>query len=277
MKKIAKWAIIFGLIGVILVSIGFSMGAKTVYNGVDFFSQFDRNGFEFNISNEKKEIVENYKDIKIDVNKISIDFNYSEDDNFYIGKNIEKDYIDKINISIKDEILEIKDTEINTEKDSIGRITLYIPRNFKLGSIDILGKSTEIYGGKLEGNSINIEIFASNLEIDRLDFQDISIKDSTGSIKIDSIKGNSISTENTNGNIEIERLDSREFNLVNKAGNIEIEKVLTDNIDILNTMGNIDFSRVDVKVFNADNNGNISIDILNTEEKNIKGNTDIDF
>lgn len=277
MKKIAKWAIIFGLIGVILTSIGFSMGAKTVYNGVDFFSRFDRDGFEFNISNEKKDVVENYKNIKIDVNKISIDFNYSKDDNFYIGKNIEKDYIDKIDISIKDEILEIKGTEINTDKDSIGRVTLYIPRNVNLENIDILGKSTEIYGDKLVGKSINIEIFASNLEIEKFDFQDISIKDSTGSIRIDNIKANTVSMENTTGNIEIEKLDSRKVNLVNKSGNIEIEEVSTENIDIVNTMGNIDLSKVDSKVFNAENYGNISIDILNAEEKNIKGNIDIDF
>lgn len=52
MKKIVKWAVILGIIGIILINLGLSMGAKTVYSNMEIFNKIT----EFSFSKSKKSL-----------------------------------------------------------------------------------------------------------------------------------------------------------------------------------------------------------------------------
>lgn len=252
MKKIVKWAVILGIIGIILINLELSMGAKTVYSNMEIFNKIT----EFSFSKSKKEPIEEFENINIDSTNINIYFEDSEDDLFYIKKNIKDEYKDKVKVFNKENSLEINDVNIDSTEKSVGSITIYKPSSKLLNNIDIKCKNIIIEADYIDGKSLELDILNSKLDIGKLDCSEVNILSDKANIDIGEIKTDNINIENNSSNMDIELLN-------------------TGNINLINNGGNIDISTINAKIFTSKNNGNISIDILEAEEKNIEGDIDI--
>lgn len=286
MSKVLKVSLYMILVGIILATVGFALGGR------GFNISF---GSGINIYDESKRVTENFdleefNTVKIDVSyldnieivkgngyKLSMDYHMSENDS------------NKIEYSLDNKILSIKDNRLNNMNINIGffndkndKITLYVPEECNLEELNIQTSSSDINVTNINSNITNIVCNYGDVILSNLNSDNITLDSSSGEIKVRNIQGKDMKINNSYGDVDIENSNIANTNASLSSGDFEFDNVEFKNLIVDNEYGEVSINTpISENLFNYnlecdygeieinDNNFNDSYSINNNVDNNI--------
>lgn len=267
-KKIIITSLCLILVGLVLASIGYFSGGKT---------QLIKNKIGYSIKGDykrisEKEKLEEFKNIQINANYL---------DNIEIVKGeeykIEVDYserIDKINYKVENGNLIVN--QFSSNKGEIGfdfgfinkepdYIKIYIPKNKNMKDLVIESKNSDLKVEDIDGDNVSILCNYGEINLNNMLSNYISIKSKNGDIDMKNVKSSSLKVVNDYGDTSFESINSNDFivNIKNGEANINDIEVL-QNFNIENDYGEVDIAdsklnKLKAIILNGDININNSI------------------
>lgn len=188
-------------------------------------SIFDNN-YEILTGNIERTLItqETIKELAIEVGGCLLNFEDSEDGNFYFdGTDIGKMQVYMKNNTIY--MKAVKQSEIWNETDKTV-INVYLPENYSMEEIDIVLGAGQVNIGSLDAKTIDISVGAGKMIAERL-------------------IGNEIDIEVGAGEIDVEEMNAKESNIEVGAGKFSGYNIAVQNMDLNCAMGSITLEMMD--------------------------------
>lgn len=274
-KKIVITSLCLILVGLILASIGYLSGGKTllIKNKIGYSTNGD-----YKIIG-KKEKLEEFKNIQINANYLdNIEIVKGEEYKVEVNYN---ERIGKINYKVENENLIVNQSSSN--KGTIGfdfgfinkepdYIKIYIPKDKNVKDLVIESESSDIKVEDIDGDTVSILCNYGEINLNNILLNDMSIKAKSGDIDMRNIKSSSLEVINDYGDTSFEAINSNDFVVNIKNGEAYINNIdVLQSFNIENDYGEVDIVDSKLNKFKAIIlNGDININNSNIVESNIE-------
>lgn len=248
MKVYKRIAIVCLIAGIILCVLGISMSGVSqlskskihVENYVDTFTSG-----KIGYVNEELS-VDPYSDASIELSAVKGKIVYYDGDTFKVeAKNVIKDYT----LDYEDHELDIVFKGKSKSKNR-GEVTLYIPRNYVFGDLNVELNATTFTVEGLSSKTLTLEHNAGSLTVNQIIcHQDAEIENNAGNINLVSVDCKDVDLENNVGSITAKMVKSRQHYDIDQDG--ELGSIHIDGsgnnhgeykLSIDNELGDIDIS-----------------------------------
>lgn len=227
-QKVIKYlAIAFGIFLTVNIIGAIVMGI-TLVSGILIKSSLVE---EENLTSKNNEVIqvidsyENIKNLDIDISIYNLDIKEGSNFKIEVSKNL-----DKISYKKEGDTLVIKD-KINNDiwvRETLGTITLYIPKDFTL-------------------NEVNIKTGISKSEIESLHSEVLNLELGVGNTQIDNITAKKANITGGVGKVDIDNFEFEELKLKTGVGKFDLEGRILTKGDINCGVGKVDLELFDVK------------------------------
>ncbi len=224
MKKL----IITIVIGLSLVLVG---GAVFVIGGSIIYK--NNGGFDMsNYETKTVEIVEEFKDISIDLTTFDVTVRSSTDDKvkvvYLVGKK------ESCTISVVDSVLKITDSDDRNWFEKI----------FTFGEKDLI-----IYLPEKEYNDFSLDLTTGDLKLlCNATFSNANVEITTGDIEGSLKVKKDFTIKSTTGDVDINNVSCEKFSIVGTSGDVELNDVIaSETFKIKTTTGDVEFTNCDGK------------------------------
>lgn len=314
MKKLTKNILIFCAatfcIGIIFSIIGVGLNGTKLYSKAkakDFFKTIDYilndnkdKKYNKNVNSKTennninlqsgKNIIDPFTSFNIQLNYCDINIKSSNDNNYYIEYEFDKDYYKDISPScyVEDKHLSLEFdvpeyskyfSFVQDVEDCEAKINLYIPK-ISISEAEIVSEIGDIEISDIDFNYLNIITDESDINIKNCNIEEKYIQNNYGDISMKNSVIDNSDLDIEEGDINLQDSDMSGLLLKNYYGDIFIKDCKINDVNLIIEEGDIDLQGSTISNFSMENDyGDISmknstIDSLNfnCEESDINGN-----
>lgn len=263
------WYIVISLIaiGLLLMIIGFTMGAKRgVYINGTGIHMIDNKTYKV-----EKFDLEQINTIEVDVKYIDVEVYQSDNYTLEIAKDTEESNI-KWNLNNgKLEIVEASKFNLKLFNIDFGfidgikkrYIKIGIPENETLQNINLKTNSADVKIENIYVDTLNINNKYGKVQIDDTKLTKLEVNMNSGNLSLRNIETDTIGLKNKYGDIKLNNVNTKDSDFELNSGHIQLKDYKTDNLKIDAKYGNVKIEDIEVKYSNIK---------LNSGDLDIKGN-----
>lgn len=262
-QRVIKYlAIAFGIfltvtiIGAIVTAL---VSIAGIFIGVDSYEEKN-----LNKNSEIIQTIEDYSNISnLDIDLSIYNLEIKEGNNFKIevSKNADKISYRKEGTTL---VIEDKDTHVIWNEETLGTITLYIPRDFKFNEASIKTGISKSEISDLNSDILNLELGVGNTEIENIIASKANITGGVGKVDIDNFMFNELNLETGVGKFDLEGKILNNGHINCGVGKVDLE--LLDTIENYSVKTNIGIGKIKLNNKDCSNDttygeGKIKLDI----------------
>lgn len=265
-NKKTIWYVVLTLIivGLILMSIGFSVGARRgVYVDGRGIHVIDDNTYgveKFNL--------EEINNIELDVKYIDVEVYQSDHYTLEIAKNSSESDI-KWNLNNgKLEISEASTTKLKVFNINFGfidgikktYIKIGIPEDKTLENINLKTNSADVKIENIYAGTLNVNNKYGKVQIDDTKLTKLEVDMNSGNLSLKNIETDTILLKNKYGDMKLNNVNTKDSDFELNSGHIQLKDYKTDNLKIDAKYGNVKIEDIEVKQSNIKlNSGDLDI------------------
>lgn len=185
--------------------------------------------------------VSDFTDIDIEISAVNLIIEESEDDHIWIRNDSS---LKTVKYGVENGVFKLYGRKNLTVWDvsSHGSVTLKLPKEMNLNSVEIEFGAGNMDGISLEAHSIDLDAGAGEFNIDNLTADKISMDIGAGEMSVNSLKAGNVTISVGAGTLDIKDADITDMDLDAGVGSVSIKGKVSGDMDVECGIGSVDIT-----------------------------------